>query len=532
MALRIYNTLSREKQDFVPLEPGKVRMYVCGITSYAPSHIGHARAYVSFDVVYRWLRRSYAVTYVRNFTDVDDKIIKAAREVGESPKTLADRYIAQFHHDMEMLHCAKPSIEPKVTEHVPDIVDLIAKLEKQSYGYAVDGDVYFDVLKYPAYGRLSGRSLSELEAGARVEVDPRKHSPYDFAMWKSAKPGEPAWDSPWGKGRPGWHIECSAMSTKYLGLPFDIHGGGKDLVFPHHENELAQACAATGQNELARVWMHNGFVNLLPEHCPRCDAEMEVTGDVSLEEAQSTVMERCQQCGYRLTDDDLKMSKSRGNFYPIREIAARYEAEALRYVLLNSHYRSPIQFAHTLLDQTESRLDRNYETLKRMKEFTGEQTSVPGKSFEALFGFDPRKRFKDAMDDDFNTAKALGDLSELFTLANALIDGTEKSKIGEVLSPQDTSRVLAEIQEMVRDSGEVLGLWLEDARQYLERRKMARASKLPITPAQIEAKIGDRNRARKEKNFKLADQIRDELKALGIVLKDSQKGTEWYAAEE
>jgi cysteinyl-tRNA synthetase len=525
MGQRIYNTLSRDKEELVPLAPGKIRMYVCGITSYAPSHIGHARCYVAFDTIYRWLRRSHLVTFVRNFTDVDDKIIRAAAAAGENPRALAERYIAQFQADMAMLGCETPNIEPRVTDHLPDVIDLVKRLVDKGAAYQVDGDVYYDVKANPDYGRLSGRSLDDLEAGARVEVDPRKRSPYDFALWKSAKPGEPSWDSPWGQGRPGWHIECSAMSMKYLGETFDIHGGGKDLVFPHHENELAQSCSATGAAILAKYWMHNGFVNLLPTRCKHCESEISRP-----EDAQE--LTGCPRCGRAFTEDELKMSKSRGNFYPIREVTARYEAEALRALLLTSHYRSPIQFSHDLLEDTETRLDKVYETLKRAREFTGTQTFVPGKSFAATFSFDPLARFKEAMEDDFNGAKAIADMSEVFHVANELMDGGEKKRIGEVLSPQDTSRLLAEILEIVRDTGSVLGLWQQDPAQYIERRKMAKASKLALTPAQIQTKIDERNQARKSKNFKLADQIRDELKGNGIALKDGPKGTEWYAIDE
>jgi cysteinyl-tRNA synthetase len=525
MALRIYNSLSRDKEEFVPLVPGKVRMYVCGITSYAPSHIGHARCYVAFDTIYRWLKRSYLVTFVRNFTDVEDKIIKAANAASESPKALSERYIAQFEADMAMLGCDKPNVEPKVTDHMPEVIDMIQRLLDKGVAYTVDGDVYFEVGRFPAYGRLSQRSLEDLEAGARVEIDTRKRSPFDFALWKSAKPGEPFWDAPWGKGRPGWHIECSAMATKYLGEVFDIHGGGKDLLFPHHENEVAQSCAASGQPIFAKVWMHNGFVNLMPAKCPACSGEIHPPED-------GGPVDRCPSCGHVFTEDELKMSKSRGNFYPIREITARYEAEALRYMLLTAHYRSPIQFSHDLLEDTETRLDKIYETLKRAQEFVGQQTFVPGKSFAATFGFDPLARFKESMDDDFNAAKAIADLSEVFRIANELMDGGEKKRIGEVLSPQDTSRLLGEILEIVRDTGGVLGLFQHDPAQYIERRKMAKASKLTLSPAQIQQKIEDRNQARRSKNFKLADQIRDELKAKGIALKDGPKGTEWYAIDD
>jgi cysteinyl-tRNA synthetase len=523
MALRIYNTLTREKEEFAPIVPGKVRLYVCGVTPYAPSHVGHARCYISFDVVYRWLKREYLVTYVRNYTDIDDKIIKAANAAGEPVRAFAERYIAEFRADMELLGNWTPNIEPKVTDHIPEIIELTDRLIKNGVGYTIDGDVYFEVSKYPAYGRLSGRKQEDLEAGARVAVDERKRAASDFALWKSAKPGEPSWDSPWGKGRPGWHIECSAMAAKYLGEPFDIHGGGKDLVFPHHENEIAQSCAASGSPRLSNVWMHNGFVNLMPESCPKCQVEL---GTESVNAG-----DLCKACGYKYSDEDLKMSKTRGNFYPIREIASRYEAEALRFFLLMSHYRTPIAFSHRLLEDAATRLDKNYETLQKLGAFAGEQTFIPGPSFAGVFGFDPIARFKEAMDDDFNTAKAIADLGEVFKIANDLITGKERERIGRMLSPADTSRLLYEIKDIVRDTGDVLGLWLEDPNKYMERRKMASSSKLEISPGEIQALIDERNAARAAKNFKRGDEIRAELLAKGIVLKDSPKGTEWHAKD-
>jgi cysteinyl-tRNA synthetase len=521
MALRIYNTLTREKEDFAPLVPGKVRLYVCGVTPYAPSHIGHARCYTAFDVVYRWLKRHYLVTYVRNYTDVDDKIIRDANKAGEHPFAFSEKYIAQYRADMALLGNSVPNIEPKVTDHIPEIVDLVERLVKKEAAYVVEGDVYFDVAKFPAYGKLSGRVVEEQEAGARVAVDQRKRSPNDFALWKTAKPGEPSWDSPWGKGRPGWHIECSAMSAKYLGEPFDIHGGGKDLMFPHHENEIAQSCAASGHDVLSRVWMHNGFVNLLPADCPKCKTKLEAA-DTS----------GCTSCGYSFTEAELKMSKSRGNFYPIREIASRYEAEALRSFLLTAHYRTPIAFSHSLLDEAEIRLDKTYETLQKIGSFASDQTFIPGPSFAAMFNFDPRARFAEAMNDDFNTAKALADLAEVFRVANDLLHGGEKERLGRMLSPAETSRILHEIQDIIRDTGEVLGLWQEDPNKYMERRKMASSAKLSISPAEIQNLIDQRNAARAAKDFKRSDEIRAELKLKGIVLKDSAKGTEWYAVEE
>lgn len=521
MGLKVYDTRRHEKVDFEPIEDGKVRMYVCGITSYAPSHIGHGRCYVAFDVAYRWLKRNYLVTYVRNFTDVDDKIIKAANKNSEDPSALAETFIGQFHADMAELGCLEPDVEPRVTTHIPEIVAMVQTLVENGHAYVIDGDVYFEVSTFPSYGGLSGRSLDDLEAGARVTVDERKRSPFDFALWKSAKPGEPSWDSPWGKGRPGWHIECSAMSGKYLGNTFDIHAGGKDLVFPHHENEVAQSCAANGTERLANYWLHNGFVNLLPQKCPGCDAELV---------GEPKVGEKC-GCGYEYSEADFKMSKSRGNFYPVREMLSRYEGEALRLFFLNCHYRSPIAFSHELLDDAEKRLDKNYETLAAIDDFTNEQTNIPGLNFAATFGHDPLEVFAEAMNDDFNTPRALAEAAEVFRIANDLVRGNEKERIGEVLSPEHTSRLLAEAKMILAEMGATLGLWQSEPAVYLERRKMARSTDLALTPAQIEALITERAEARTSRNFKRADEIREELKAKGIILEDGRDGTTWNVAD-
>ncbi|MBI4818583.1 MAG: cysteine--tRNA ligase [Deltaproteobacteria bacterium] len=513
--MKIYNTLTREKAELSPMTPGRVSMYVCGITSYAPSHIGHARAYVSFDVVYRWLCRRYQVTFVRNFTDVDDKIIRAANARGEDPRDLSERYIAMFHEDMGRLGCKSPNHEPKVTEHIRPIIALIEEILAKGHGYVVDGDVYFDVASFPAYGKLSGRSIEDLLAGARVEVDERKKSPNDFALWKSAKPGEPSWESPWGKGRPGWHIECSAMSKEYLGTTFDIHCGGKDLVFPHHENEIAQTCAASGDSVMAHVWMHNGFVNLLPESCPSCKAELPAEGELSA----------CPSCGRPFSEEELKMSKSRNNFFPIREVLERHEPEALRMFLLSSHYRSPIAFSETRLDEAERRVEKTYETLERLGAFVSSHPRTNGAGFAEVFGFDPRQRFRDAMDDDFNTAVALAESGELLKLANDLLHGSERTSY-ELLDG-DRSRLLAEIAEAVWDQGDVLGLFRETPAEFLDRKKSARASSLDLTPEQIEQLIAERAAARVNKDFARADEIRKELDARGIVIKDGKGATTW-----
>ena len=340
MALRIFNTLTGEKETFVPLAPPKVGLYVCGPTVYDLSHVGHARVYVAFDVVVRVLRRrGYEVTHVRNFTDVDDKIIRRANELGEPPFHLSERFAKAFEEDMAALSVQPPTVAPKVTTHIPEIIALIEKLVARGIAYASEGDVYFSVRGYPGYGKLSKRKLDDLKSGARVEPGEQKRDPLDFALWKAAKPGEPFWESPWGNGRPGWHIECSAMSEKYLGETFDLHAGGKDLVFPHHENELAQSEGASGK-PFARVWMHNGFVTL----------------------------------------DSEKMSKSLGNFFTIRDVLKKFEPEALRFFLLGTHYRSPINFSDVGLAEAERRLDYFYETLQKADEAANGATAL-GASF-------------------------------------------------------------------------------------------------------------------------------------------------------
>jgi cysteinyl-tRNA synthetase len=533
MAIRIYNSLTREKEELVPITPGEIRMYVCGITSSGPSHVGHARRFIAFDVVQRWLRQTYGLTFIRNCTDIDDKIIEAARAAREDVETFTEKQIAQFESDMSALGCAQPDVEPRVTRHIADIIALITRLFERGMAYRSDnGDVYFSTLKFKPYGRLSGRTLDVLNAeayrawaGGRLDIAPGKTAAYDFVLWKQAPPGEPSWDSPWGRGRPGWHIECSAMSMKYFGETFDIHGGGKDLIFPHHENEIAQSCAASGREHLARVWMHNGFVNLMPELCPKCGVALEK------EHASQEQVRACRACGYALTDEDLRMSKSRGNFYPVREIISRRRGEALRHLLLAAHYRTPVHFSHLLLEEAEARLDRVYETLRKIDAYVNENPSMPGPSFVEVFRFDPWKRFSDAMDDDFNTAKAMGDISEVFRIANELVEDRETGKTDNLLQGHDRARLCAEIREVVRRAGTILGIWLEDPVLYGERRKAATASKLPIDFEQIQALIEERNRCRKAKDFTRSDTIRDELKAKGIGLKDTLKGTDWYPLE-
>ena len=464
MALKIFNTLSGEKDEFVPLTPGRVRMYVCGVTVYDSAHLGHCRFLITFDVIYRYLRfLGFDVTYVRNFTDVDDKIIKRANEEQVSWETITQRYIGEFHQDGEALGLLAPSVEPLATQHIAEIIDIIEQLEAKELAYRIDGDVYYSVAGFPSYGKLSRKNIDELEAGARVEVDERKRSPLDFALWKSSKPGEPTWDSPWGPGRPGWHIECSAMSTKYLGQPFDIHGGGRDLIFPHHENEIAQSEGALGR-PLARFWLHNGFLNINQE----------------------------------------KMSKSLGNFFTIREILEEFDAAALRHYFLASHYRSPMDFSKEGLSEAARATDRIYETIERLDHSTtAREQAVPD---SALL-----ESFRQEMDDDFNTPRALALIFDEVRALNRLLD--EKKTQG-VEKRGAALRAMCDTLGLLRDG-------------YFERKKQRFLKKGNLTAVRIEESIGRRDRARLEKNWQEADRIRDALGREGIVLEDTAKGTLW-----
>ena len=374
MTIQIYNTMKKKKEEFVPLREGYVGMYACGVTVYDLSHIGHARALIVFDVIYRYLQyRGYKVTFVRNYTDIDDKIIKRAQEEGVTYKDISDRYIKEFDHDMDLLGLEKPTVSPRATDHIPEMIAMVEALIEKGFAYEVDGDVYFSVGSFSEYGKLSGKNIEELNSGARVEVDERKQSPLDFALWKKSKEGEPFWECPWGKGRPGWHIECSAMSQKYLGTTFDIHGGGMDLIFPHHENEIAQAECATGE-PFARYWIHNGFVNI----------------------------------------NQQKMSKSLKNFFSIREILETYHPEVLRLFLLSNHYRSPVDYSEQNLTEAKVGLDRFYAILRDLDEIKSLDKGSAAQSLgEKRLVTELQEfpgKFTAAMDDDFNTAAALGHL--------------------------------------------------------------------------------------------------------------------------
>jgi cysteinyl-tRNA synthetase len=484
MALRIYNTLTRDKQEFQPVHSGKVGMYVCGVTVYDMCHIGHARSVVLFDVIYRYLvHRGYDVTYVRNFTDVDDKIINRANQLGENWKDLASRFIREFYVDMDGLGVLRPTFEPKATEHIQHIQKLITDLIAKGFAYEVDGDVMYAVNNFRDYGKLSGKKIDELISGARVEVDEKKRNPLDFALWKSAKPGEPSWESPWGLGRPGWHIECSAMSMHYLGNEFDIHGGGADLTFPHHENEIAQSEASSGRT-FAKYWIHNGFVNIRSE----------------------------------------KMSKSLGNVLNIREILARVHPEALRLFLLSSHYRSPLDYNETSIREASVSLERLYAAMAALDELLdadGKAKDIP----EELK--DIKSRFIEAMDDDFNTPRSLAILFDAARAINrmAVPGGAPKKTI----APRGLlESVKTEISEVARD---VLGLLTEEPSAFLDTVRTARVRELGITGDEIQAMIDSRAQARKDKDFALADRIRNELTRKGILLEDSPKGTTWRVKE-
>jgi cysteinyl-tRNA synthetase len=467
--LRLYNTLTRSKEDFIPLDPPRVRLYVCGMTVYDYCHIGHARVMVVFDVVQRWLRTSgFQLTYVRNITDIDDKIIKRSVENGESMSALTERFIGYMDEDAAALGVQKPDFEPRATGYIDDMQAMIAKLEQHGLAYqAKDGDVNFSVRRFPGYGKLSGKSLDDLRAGERVEVGDAKQDPLDFVLWKCAKHGEPFWPSPWGNGRPGWHIECSAMGTKLLGERFDIHGGGQDLQFPHHENEIAQSegamdeAAPGGEKRFVNYWMHNGFVRV----------------------------------------DEEKMSKSLGNFFTIRDVLKRYYPEVVRLFIIRAHYRSPLNYSDHHLDDARASLARLYTALKDVPLGAG----VPDWN-EAH-----AKRFREAMDDDFNTPEAV---AVLFDLANEF-NRTKNPALGNQL------RALAGL----------LGLLGRDSTQFLQavpaNAAEAGANGDAYTPELIQALIERRAAAKKSKDFKEADRIRGELAAAGIVLEDSAAGTTW-----
>ncbi|MCA9523883.1 MAG: cysteine--tRNA ligase [Myxococcales bacterium] len=487
MALVLYNSLTRQKETFEPIDPPRVRVYVCGVTVYDFSHIGHARAYIAFDVIVRYLRFSgFDVTYVRNFTDVDDKIIRRANEQGISCRELSERFIAAYHEDMQALKVLRADVEPRVTDHIEPIVTLIDKILERGHAYRVDGDVQFSIDSFPPYGGLAKREMSQMQAGAseRVEVDERLRNPFDFVLWKSGKPGEPQWQSPWGPGRPGWHIECSAMSMCHLGETFDIHGGGKDLIFPHHENELAQSTAATGE-PYVKYWLHNGFVNI----------------------------------------DNEKMSKSLGNFFTIRDVIELFHPEVVRYFLMTTHYRKPINYSDANLLAATRRVDWVYELLLRARRYvTKHRADQPS---EANPDSSVLREFREAMDDDFNAAKALGNLAPVFDRLSALVEdksGKPKDEVRQLLA--DLRPIFETLAIFDREPDAFLAESAETRRRW----SLHKLGELGITASEIEDMIAQRAAARKERNWARADAIRDELAERGIEMMDSPGGTTWRVA--
>jgi cysteinyl-tRNA synthetase len=461
-SIRVYNTLTRKKEPFEPLEPNKVKMYVCGPTVYNYIHIGNARAAIVFDTIRRYLQfRGYEVTYVSNFTDVDDKLIKAARELGEDVPTIAERFIQAYFEDITALGCKKADVHPRVTENIDTIIEFIQALIEKGYAYEVDGDVYYRTRKFAEYGKLSHQSIDELKAGARIEVGEKKEDPLDFALWKAAKEGEICWDSPWGKGRPGWHIECSAMARKYLGDTIDIHAGGQDLTFPHHENEIAQSEALTGK-PFAKYWLHNGYLNINNE----------------------------------------KMSKSLGNFVLVHDIIRKIDPQVLRFFMLSVHYRHPINYSEELLESAKKGLERLKTSYFNLKHRLKSSTNLTDDDDQWLARIqEQHDAFIREMDDDFNTANGIAVLFELSKQANLYL--LEKNTSERVIYA-----FLREFEQLL----DVLGITLQEEE---------------LLDEEIEALIQKRNEARKNRNFALADQIRDELKARNIILEDTPQGTRW-----
>ncbi len=467
-ALQIYNSLHNRKQAFAPIEQGKVRMYVCGITVYDYCHLGHARMLVVFDMIYRYLKTRYDVTYVRNITDIDDKIIKRAQENGEHFSALTSRFIQAMNEDTAALNILRPDLEPKATEHIDTILHMVKTLIDKGHAYSAgNGDVYYSVESFREYGKLSGKQRESLRAGARVEIDEDKHDPLDFVLWKAAKPGEPSWDSPWGKGRPGWHIECSAMSTRLLGTHFDIHGGGLDLQFPHHENEIAQS-EACFDGPFANYWLHNGFVRVQEE----------------------------------------KMSKSLGNFFTIREVLKHYQPEEVRFFILNSHYRSPLNYANEQLDMARTSLTRLYTALRNLPIDAAQDTGSDYIEREKKWFY--KAKFIQAMDDDFNTAIAIAVLFDIAHEINRIRDSNPAAAL--------------QLAALLRELGGILGMLQADPDAYL---KSASPAADGLSAEKIEQLLAERLQARKARNWAESDRIRDLLKAQGVILEDGAKGTTW-----
>lgn len=469
MVLKIYNTLTRKKENFIPIKKGEVGMYICGPTVYNYIHIGNARPFIIFEVVRRFLKfKGYKVRYIQNLTDIDDKMINKARELNINVSELAEKFIQEYFIDADSLNIERADVHPRATEHIAEIIELLKGLKEKGYAYEIDGDVFFEVSKFKNYGKLSGQDIEELKIGARVEVDERKRDAIDFALWKKAKEGEPSWDSPWGKGRPGWHIECSAMSMKYLGKTFDIHAGGSDLIFPHHENEIAQSEANNNQ-QYVRYWMHNGYLCL----------------------------------------NNQKMSKSLGNIMKVRDIIQKYKGEVIRYFILSAHYRSPLNFSEEQLQQAQNSLQRLNNIIYNVKHLLKQDKFKKSKDKDDELILEKRKegeqQFIKAMDDDFNTPVALSRLFGFAKDVNIYLNSPSlKNKI-----------ILEEIIKFYQDlAGKVLGILKDfDREQNFEQ--------------EIKKLIEDREKARKEKNWEKSDKIRDELKRKGVILEDTTEGVRW-----
>lgn len=464
--MKIYNTLTRKKEEFIPMDKNNVKMYSCGPTVYDYFHIGNARPFIIFDTMRRYLEYlGYKVTFVQNFTDIDDKMIKRANDEGITVKELGDRFIKEYFEDSHALGIHEATIHPKATENIDAIIDIVKKLVDKGYAYEVDGSVYFSTKKFREYGKLSKQPLEDLEAGARIDVSEHKRDAMDFALWKAQKPGEPAWESPWGMGRPGWHIECSAMANKYLGETIDLHSGGQDLIFPHHENEIAQSECANGK-PFAHYWMHNGYINI----------------------------------------NNQKMSKSLGNFFTVRDIRKKYDSEVIRFFMLSAHYRNPINFADTLMDQAKSAVERVYTCIENL-EFLLENAAQTADTDEAVYKKldEFKQKYMDAMDDDLNTAGAIAAIFDIVYFAN-----TE-------LSAQNSKAAIQKTLDLIHELGNVLGLFTKSTKKSIDN--------------EIEALIEERNKARQEKNWAKADEIRDKLKEMNIVLKDTPNGVQWSFAE-
>ena len=472
--IQVYNTLTRKKEVFKPIEDGKVGIYVCGVTPYNDPHIGNARPFVTWDTIRRFFAKcGYEVHYIQNFTDVDDKIIRVSHEQGKTWKEVADHNIDVYFRSMDALNVRRADVYPRVSDTIPEIIEMVQGLVDKGYAYVVDGDVFYSVEKFKGYGKLSGRSLDDMMAGARVEVDERKQNPMDFAVWKSAKPGEPFWESPWGNGRPGWHIECSAMSLKYLGRTFDFHGGGSDLIFPHHENEIAQSQAFCGSEDcFAHYWVHNGFITIHEE----------------------------------------KMSKSLGNFFTVADILKKYPGEVLRFFILQTHYRSPLDFSDERLKDAQAGLTRLENARRNAEELSEKDGAADTAKALAEAALSAKESFYTAMADDFNTALAV---SYLFAVAKDInVYYNEVVNQGTAFDKENFGKA----KDAFYDMAEIIGIF------------EAKAEEKSDEDAEIDALVEERLAARKEKNWARADEIRDLLKARGIVLKDTAEGTRWERA--